>query len=408
MADSSTHAQEWRKGWAGVVAAMVGMGAGAGLYQYVSSLFIAPLEQAFGWSRGEIATAAAIGLLGALSAPLLGRLADRHGARAVAVLSLGGLGAAFAGMAFMSSYPAFMLFSAVIGIFAPGCTAMTFARYVNARFDRSLGLALGVMMAGLSVSAFLVTLALQPVLDAYGHRGGYLLLAGIAWGLGIPAAWLGRPRHTSGVQTVSTTSQPAGASLAPLLRQREFVLLALAMFAVNVPASGVVTQLRPMIGDKVSGSAGFYVALYALSVLAGRLLVGAALDRFPSRLVAACSALAGGMGCLLLLEAVPGAAVPLALCLIGLLQGAEADVLAYLVTRYFPRTLFGSIYGLLVTVSLFGTAAGIYLFGTLFDRTGTYDTAIMVAVTLLLFAAMVYLRMPQTGAANQQTSGDPA
>lgn len=404
MAEPAGRLREWQGGWHAVIAAMVGMGAGAGLYQYVSSLFIAPIEQAFGWSRGEIATASAIGLLGALSAPLLGRLADRHGARMVAVLSLAGLGAAFTGLAFMSSYVTLLLCSATIGIVAPGCTAMTFARYVNTRFERSLGLALGTMMAGLSISAFLVSLALQPVIDAHGHRGGFLLLAVIAWAIGIPAAWFGFGKQAAPGRSVISTARTDTSPLTALLKRREFVLLGLAMFAVNVPASGVVTQLRPMIGDKVSGNAGFYVALYALSVLAGRLLVGAALDRFASRYVAACSAVCGALGCALLIGIAPGAAVPIALCLIGLLQGAEADVLSYLVTRHFPVRSFGAVYGSLVTVSMFGTAAGVYLFGALYDRTGTYDAALVTAIALLVLAAVTYLRLPPTQAKQQPTS----
>ncbi|WP_430446729.1 MFS transporter [Sphingorhabdus contaminans] len=401
---------EWRAGWSYVAAAMVGMGVGAGLFQYVSSLFILPLEQGFGWSRGDISAASAIGLLGALSAPLIGRMADRWGTRLVAITALCGLSATFAVMAFMESYTTLLVCSAMIGMLAPGCTALTFSRFVNTRFDRSLGLALGVMMAGLSLSAFAVTLVLQSVLDAHGHTGGYLFLGALAIGLGAPATLLGTrgeraPRVNAG--RIFTTSN---APLVALVKNRIFLLLAGAMFAVNLPASGVITQLRPMIGEKVTGNPGFYVAVYALSVLAGRILVGAALDRLESRLVAAGSAVFGAIGCLLLLQAVPGSAVPLALLMIGLLQGAEADVLSYLVTRNFARADYGTVYGLLVTVSLLGTAAGIYLFGALYDRTQSYDAALGVAISVLVVAVAIYWRLPTkaTHPVPQQTVGDPA
>lgn len=409
MSGSSPSSQaEWRAGWSYVAAAMVGMGVGAGLFQYVSSLFILPLEQAFGWSRGDISAASAIGLLGALSAPLIGRMADRRGARVVAVTALCGLSATFAVMAFMKSYTTLLVCSALIGMLAPGCTALTFSRFFNARFDRSLGLALGVMMAGLSLSAFAVTFALQGLLAAYGHSGGYLFLAALALCLGVPAALFGtrgeRALRVASASAVVTSTAPLG----QLLGTRIFLLLAGAMFAVNLPASGVITQLRPLIGAKVTGNPGFYVAVYALSVLAGRILVGAALDRFESRFVAASSAVFGAIGCLLLLQAVPGSTAPLALLMIGLLQGAEADVLSYLVTRHFPQSAYGTVYGLLVTVSLLGTAAGIYLFGALYDYAQSYDAALWVAVSVLAVATLIYARLPASVAqpARPQPAGD--
>lgn len=389
---------EWQAGWSHVAAAMVGMGVGAGLFQYVSSLFIMPLEKAFDWSRGDISAASAIGLLGALSAPVIGRMADRWGARVVAVTALAGLAATFAMMAFMMNYTTLLLCSALIGMVAPGCTALTFSRFVNARFDRSLGLALGMMMAGLSLSAFMVTLALEGVLEAHGYKGGYLFLAALALGLGVPAALFGTRGDRALRVAAGCAVTASAAPLADLMANRVFMLLAGAMFAANLPASGLISQLRPLIGEKVTGNPGFYVAVYALSVLVGRIVVGAALDRFDSRLVAASSTVFGAIGCLLLLQAVPGSAAPMALLMIGLLQGAEADVLSYLVTRHFPQSAYGTVYGLLVTVSLLGTAAGIYLFGALYDSTQSYDTALWVAVGVLAGATLIYWRMPRTAA----------
>jgi MFS family permease len=262
------------------------------------------------------------------------------------------------------------------------------------------------MMAGLSLSAFLVTLALQPVIAAYGHTGGYLFLAVLALGIGVPTAIFGTRGERALREAAGEVISASRAPLATLMTNRVFVLLTGAMFAVNLPASGVITQLRPLIGAKVTGNPGFYVAVYALSVLAGRVIVGAALDRFESRVVAASSAVFGAIGCLLLLEAVPGSSAPLALLMIGLLQGAEADVLSYLVTRHFPQSAYGTVYGLLVTVSLLGTAAGIYLFGALYDATQSYDAALLVAVGVLTAAMLIYWQMPE-GTARRTLATEP-
>ena len=84
---------EWRRGWPIVAGSAALFATGPGLYQNLSSLFVPGMQASFGWSRGDISTAAGIGLLGALSAPFIGRLVDRIGAVPVLIgsaLVLGG------------------------------------------------------------------------------------------------------------------------------------------------------------------------------------------------------------------------------------------------------------------------------------------------------------------------------
>jgi hypothetical protein len=55
-ASSPPPVSEWRGGWPVVVAAMVGIGVGPGLFQNLSSLFTPGMTAEFGWTRGQIAT----------------------------------------------------------------------------------------------------------------------------------------------------------------------------------------------------------------------------------------------------------------------------------------------------------------------------------------------------------------
>ena len=52
-------------------------------------------------------------------------------------------------------------------------------------------------------------------------------------------------------------------------------------------------------------------------------------------------------------------------------NGAEANLLAYLVGRYFGRRSFGALYGLLLGASSMGYGAPLVA-GWVFDRTGSY------------------------------------
>ena len=72
---------EWRENWRAGLASFVGTGLGGAIAPALFSLFILPLEEAFGWSRSQITLAFTFTMIGGLSAPFVGRLIDRLGPR---------------------------------------------------------------------------------------------------------------------------------------------------------------------------------------------------------------------------------------------------------------------------------------------------------------------------------------
>jgi predicted MFS family arabinose efflux permease len=181
------------------------------------------------------------------------------------------------------------------------------------------------------------------------------------------------------------------------LRTRGFWLLALAMVLINAPTTGILTQLDPLLSGKgvEAGPIVLYIALYSVSVLFGRIGVGMLFDRISAKHVAAVVALGGAGGALLLTAPAPNAAIPLAIVLVGLLQGSETDVLAWFVSRLFGQAHYSAIYGALVLASLLGTAGGVVGFGRLYDYSQNYDIALVGAAVMLAGAAFTYLLLPR-------------
>ena len=182
-----TNPGEWRRGWPVVLGSAAMFATGPALYQNLSSLFIPYLETTLGFSRGEVSSAVALGLLTALAAPLIGRLADRVGVVAIMVASALVLGGAHVMLAMMSG-PAwqFRVGIALLALSAPGVSALVFGRLIARRFDAHRGLALGLATTGLSLSTLLAPPLVAHLIEAYGWRAGYLLLAGLALGFGLP------------------------------------------------------------------------------------------------------------------------------------------------------------------------------------------------------------------------------
>jgi CDP-diglyceride synthetase len=82
--------------------------------------------------------------------------------------------------------------------------------------------------------------------------------------------------------------------------------------------------------------------------------------------------------------------------IIGLQQGAELDIFAYIVSRRFGMARYGSIYGALAGLGWIGNVGGMIGMGQIYDWFGSYTPAQLMAFIALLFAASLILavRLP--------------
>jgi hypothetical protein len=100
-------------------------------------------------------------------------------------------------------------------------------------------------------------------------------------------------------------------------------------------------------------------SIFAIGGIVGRFVCGVALDRMPAHVVAAISMGLPSIGLVVLASGVgllP--AVAFSVFLMGLFQGAEGDLVAYLVGRYFKMEVFGTVLGLLIGSLGFAAAVG--------------------------------------------------
>jgi nitrate/nitrite transporter NarK len=393
--DAST---EWRRGWTVVLGVAIAAGTGGGLFFYISSLFIEGLTQEFGWSRGEIAGVFGIAGLGALLSPVIGWLADRYGFRRVAFFCSLGLISLFTAFAFYRGpLIGFLALSACYGFVAVGTAALIYTRPINGWFDKSRGLALGVSTLGVSIFAIVTPPLMHAVMAEHGWRAGYLVLAVLAGGLGLPAMLLlvrNPPREVAGSDAPPAPLE--GMTPTAAIRTAPFWLMALALAAINGAGTGLLSQLAPLLQDKglSSASAAQALSMYAAGLIVGRLGCGALIDRLPAARVAAAFTLLPALGCAVLFGggfgALPALAFGAAL-LIGVQQGAETDVLAWFVARLFGLRCYGAIFGAVLSVGYTGTIVGIVMFGVTHDLTGAYDLALIGAAAAFLLGATAFL-----------------
>ena len=394
---------------------MIGIGTGPGLFQNLSSLFIVGPIDEFGWSRGDIATAAGLGLLGGLAAPFLGRLADRIGARAIILLAMVLLGLVYAGMASLSG-PLWQYQLLIFGLAltVPGTSAIVYGKLISQRFHAHRGIALGVATSGISLSSLALAPVLGAVINAYGWRVGFLALGAVVCGLALPAVMLllrGKSVQTTRPAPGAAPAIVEGMTGAEARRDSRYWRLALTAALINVASVGLVTSLVPFGMDRGFGAAeaALLVTSFAASQVVGRLVMGVMVDRFRPQLTAAAFAMVSALAFVVLQTPTPG--LPLlvtAVFFAGLMNGAEHDLLPFLAARLFGLRAYGEIYGLLVMISLFGTASGVTAFGRLHDATGDYGAALAMAAAALGASAILFVTLRERPLHRAQIAAHPA
>ena len=105
--------------------------------------------------------------------------------------------------------------------------------------------------------------------------------------------------------------------------------------------------------------------------------------------VGAGAFLLGALG-LAILASNPGffPIIALGTILFGFCVGAEGDFLPFMVKRYFGMQSFGQIFGFFFFVYSLGGVIGPALYGSAFDRLGSYAMALTVASGLCAAAAV--------------------
>ncbi|WP_370205742.1 MFS transporter [Bradyrhizobium diazoefficiens] len=278
MLDESANAwkREMGNGWLVLVTSLFGIAVGAAsLLFYSIGVFFEPLQHEFGWNRGQISGALIYLTLGfVVSGPIVGWLIDKHGARLVALWSMPMLALTMFGLGNLgNSLTVFFALFFAAGCFGGGTTPIVYTRVVNANFDRSRGLALGIVLAGTGIAALVLPPTMAAAIGWSGWRAGFLLLA-IAAALAWPLVLFGF--HGVEGANASRAQNAKGTDRAAALKSRVFWTISIGFIAVATAISGLVVHLVPLLRDAGMSllQAAAIASFIGVGVILGRILVG--------------------------------------------------------------------------------------------------------------------------------------
>lgn len=390
----STSTRELKEGFPLILGAMIGAGVGvASLPFYTAGAFMIPLEQAMGWSRTDLSVGlSASTLMLVVGAPISGRLADRFGTRPVVIGSLILLALGFLALSQLQGPVwGYIVTMGVMSLLSAGSSPVTFTRAVNLAFDRRRGLALGLSLMGMGVAGALGPSFCTALISSDGWRAGYVGLAAVVAIAILPVAFLVSDRKSvrNEEQGTSIHEVRTGAPFS----DRKFWMIGAAFFLIALGQSGPLSHFIPMLvdGGTSTADAAKSAGMIGLSVVAGRLLTGWALDRFFAPAVAVAVFSLTGLSCLA--AGIGGSAWALPLApLLGFSLGADVDFLGYLTARYFRLSAYGQTYGFLYSAFSVGAAVGPIVYGLVYDRIGTYAPS-LIGSAILFGASCVVIGM---------------
>ena len=390
---------EFRRGGLVLFACFVGIGVNlASMAYYATGIWIRPWQDEFGWTRAEIGAMQTLSVLTMmLLATFAGRLIDKYGLRLVTTISLAGYGVLLLGFSQMTGalWQLYAL-SIAYAVFGVASTGLAFTRAVNAYFKRHRGLALGIALTSTGVVAYLMPKYMTPFVAENGWRAGYVIMFLIVMAA-LPIVWFlikDAPPEENGTQ--ETTASTQGLTFAEAVRTPTFWKVAGIFFFISVAILGLIPALIPLLQDAglSAAEAGGLAAIMGLSVMIGRLLIGFVIDRVFAPYVTAFVFGCTGLGCLALTLGGVDYAIVTAIAL-GFAVGAEVDLIGYYTARYFGLAHYGSIYGLQYSIFIFGAGVSPIYTGYIWDVTGSYDIALMMAAGLMLPVIILALSLPR-------------
>ena len=388
---------EFKRGWAVLLGAFIGSGVGlASMVYYSTGIWIRPWQEEFGWTRAEIGFQQSISVVVMmLLAPLAGRLIDRYGLRRVTALCLLGYGLFLAIFPFMSG-ALLVLYALSFGyaVFGVGTTGIAFTRAVNAFFIKNRGLALGICLTSTGVMAFAMPRYMTPYVAEHGWRAGFWVMFAIVM-VSVPMVYFllrDGPEDEDG----SAETTQSGLTFNQAIRTVTFWKVASIFFLISTAILGLIPAFIPLLQDAglTAKQAGQLGAVLGLSVMVARLFIGFIIDRIFAPYVAAVAFGCVALGCLALglggIEYAMVAAIAL-----GFAVGAEVDLIGYFTARYFGMAHYGAIYGLQYSIFIFGAAIGPVYTGYIWDVTGNYDLALIIAAALMVPVVIIALTLPR-------------
>jgi MFS family permease len=368
------------------------------------AVFLVAVIEEFHWSRGLASGALMLGsVMWTLSAPVIGMLLDRVGPRVVlpggAIIMA--LGFIITGMA-RSVVEYYVGMGVFMGVGFAALTMTSQSTFLSNWFVRKRGMAIGAAASGIGLGILLIVPWTQWLIDVYGWRAAFFILAGVLALVVAPVNFFfqrQRPEEmnlqpdfgqtAAGSVTQAKPARTDGPSLKEALRTWRFWAFAAGVLAGAIPLHMVLIHQVAAVSDAgfSKESAALGLGLIGLFTAPAMILMGLLADRIGRQWSYALGS-ASLMTGILFLMMITGAsekwllyAFPL---FIAVGFSSRQSLYPTIAADLFHGKSFGAIIGALALFIGAGAGIGPWLGGLIYDWTGDYYWAFCIAQAMTL------------------------
>ena len=386
------------------------------------SVLIKPLEADFGWSRTEISSAIAIGLImTAVSAIAGGILIDRYSMRTImlGIVVLGGVSVALAS-AMTALWQMTVLWGVLVGI-ATGASGVIGASLATRWFVERRGTVQGILGAGTSAGQLIFLPVMTWMVVQFGWREASLILGVAAFALLPIILLLMRDQPSDiGLRAYGATEvlprtrhPPLGFMLRRISRAPDFWLLAGSFFVCGATSTGLIGQ--HFQAHAIDHGMTEYRAATAVAIMGGLNFVGVLAsgvltDKYdPRRLLMIYYTFRGiSLFFLPMLTDFGLSGLTFFAILYGLDWIATVPPTMTLCAQLFGRRNVGTVYGFVFGAHQFGAAMAAFGAGYVHDAIGDYTWAFLSGGVMCLIGGALAMRIDRTASWESSLAMSPA
>ena len=407
-------------GWWVVVASFIIIFFSTGIIFYSFGVFVPRLEADLGWSATWLGLAVSIwALFFGFSGPLVGVFFQKYGAKRVILICASFTGLCYLFLSRITEIYQLFILMAIVGVGSAGITLIPNQTLISNWFEKKRGQAMGLMMMGIGFGGLVMPPLADFLIEEFNWRNSFLILGALMLAAIIPTTLLlvrTKPSEMglepdgagSGGEGDSSSAgeETAGASgleVKKALSTSSFWLLFGAFVLLVFGESGLTVHFIRFAGweDIPSRTASFVWGFAIFMSAIGRMGVGFLADRWnPRNLIALCHGFhAVAMIILVIFFIRMGSHSLITYCafavIYGLSLGGSAVLLPVMVGRCFGLANFSKVLGLLMMGFALGVVGGPLLGGSLSDKTGSYESVLLIfAVAFAIAAGAVALIKP--------------
>ena len=367
----------------------------------VAGVMIQPLEQEFGWTRGQISLALSMSLLAwGAGAPLSGKIIEKKGLYFTVAIFLTLTAISMALMLTVRSLPRlYIVWGLLAGFGVGGIGTPMSATVANLWFDERRGLVTGILSGAASAGQLVFIPLLVQVTSASGWRTSMVLLAVLTGVIVLPLALflmrsspqsMGMSAFGAKAATVASTAGDRITSFGEALRTKDMWLLMITFFVCGFTTIGFVGQhFIPHAvehGFSTNQAAGILSIIGAMNVV-GTITSGWLCDRYSPRKLLAGYYFMRALSLLWLPFITTVPFMSAFAILFGLDYIATVPPTVLLTAERYGRRSVPSLFGWITCMHMVGAAVAAAFAGQIHDLAGDYSIAIYVSGVLGLAAA---------------------